>query len=90
MHRSRRSSLTGVAHHIAFQIREISKPFADRGEEVPRDLLAREFQDICRDYKPRGGALTTEEIAIVAEKWVPRALRQIDQREQRQKEGLRK
>jgi hypothetical protein len=90
MSRSRRATLTGLAFLIAHRIRDISRPYIERDEPVPRDLLAREFQDICRDYKPRGGALTTEEIAIVAEKWLPRAIRQLDQREQSQKEGFQK
>jgi hypothetical protein len=66
------------------RIREVAKPFTERDEEVPRDLLAGEFQKVCDEYSPRnGGPLTTEEMQVVAEKWIPRALRQIGQREQR-------
>jgi hypothetical protein len=90
MSRARRSSLTGVAHHIAFRIREAAKPYADRGEEAPRDLLAAVFRKVCDEHEPRrGGPLTTEEMQVIAEKWVPRALRQLDQREQT-KEGFPK
>jgi hypothetical protein len=81
MNRSRRSSLTGISHRIAFKIREISKPYSDRDEEVPRDLLVGTFLKICEEHSPRhGGPLTTEEMQIVAEKWVPRAFAQIDRR----------
>jgi hypothetical protein len=80
--------MTGLAFHIAHRIRDISRPYIERDEPVPRGMLDREFQDLCRVYKPRGGALTEEEIRIVAEKWLPRAIRQLDRREQRGKEGL--
>ena len=81
MPRSRRSTLTGIAFHIAHRIRDISRPYIERDEAVPRDLLVREFQDLCRNYKPRGGPLSTYEMQIIAEKWVPKALRQIDKRD---------
>jgi hypothetical protein len=91
MNQSRRNSLTGVAFRIALRIREIARPYTDRGEETPRDLLAKEFHDVCDEYDHlRGGPLTTDEMQLVANKWVPRALRQIDQREQRRKEGFPK
>ena len=85
---ARRNSLTGIAHRVALRIREISKPYTDRDEEVPRDLLVGTFLKICEEHSPRhGGPLSTEEMQVIAEKWVPRALRQIDQREQRRMKG---
>lgn len=91
VHRRRRSSLTGVAYRIAMRIREISQPYLDRGEEVPRDVLAKEFHDVCDEYTNlRGGELSTEEMKAIAEKHIPKALRQIEQREQLRKEGLLK
>jgi hypothetical protein len=88
MLRSRRSSLTGIAYHIAMRIREVAKPFTERDEEVPRDLLAGVFKKVCDEFVPHhGGQLTTDEMKIVAEKWVPRAIAQMDRREQT-KEGF--
>jgi len=85
---SRRSALTAVAFRIALRLREIAKPYFDRDETVPRDLLAKEFRAICDAYRPRhGGPLTTEEMQVIANKWVPRAIAQMDRREQT-KEGL--
>jgi hypothetical protein len=84
MHRSRRNSLTGVAHRIAMRLQEISKAFIDRGEEAPMDILAREFQTACAEYAElRGGPLTTLEMELLAKKFVPRAIGQIERRNQR-------
>lgn len=84
MHRSRRSSLTGVAHRIAMRLQEVSKPFAERGERAPREMSAREFKTICAEYEDmHSGPLSTSEIQMLAEKFVPRAVGQMARRNQR-------
>jgi hypothetical protein len=79
-----RNSLTAVAHHIAMRFRDISLPFIERGEETPRDLLAHEFGTICAEYEDmHGGPLTTAEMELLANKFVPKAIDSLTKRIQK-------
>ena len=91
MHRSRRSSLTGLAHHIAMRIQEISKPYLDRGEDPPKQRMADEFKRMCAASSERlPTPLSTLEIQLLATKFVPSSITQMARRNQRQQEGLQK
>jgi hypothetical protein len=87
MHRSRRSSLTGVAHHIAMRIQEISEPFISRREEPPKQRLADEFKRICKPSSERlATPLSGLEVQMLADKFVPKSIVQKRRMHQRRLE----
>lgn len=82
--RKRRNSLTGVAHRIAMRLHEVSKPFIDRGESTPPEVLAHEFRAVCEEFEDmHGSPLSTAEMQTLASRLVPKAIGQITKRIQR-------
>lgn len=90
--RQRRVSLRGIAHRIAWQLGEISKPYTSKGEVPPGELLEKHFLEIIGDCDDlRGGPMTSPEVNLLAEKLVPAAVEKITRRVTRtngQLEGL--
>jgi hypothetical protein len=85
----RRVSLRGVAHRIAWQLSEVSKPYTDRNEAPPGELLVEHFLEVCNHSEDlRGGPLTTSEMNLLAEKLVPKAVEKITRRLTRTNENI--
>jgi hypothetical protein len=86
----RRNVFTGIAGRISKRFHEVSQPYLDRGERVPKELLDLEFKKICRDYEMRHGiSLNASDREIILAKFVPRSASQWARRNQRLiKEGL--
>jgi hypothetical protein len=85
----RRLSLRAIAHRISWRLSEVSTPYTDHNQAPPGELLERHFMEIigeCDDL--RGGALTTLEINLLAEKLVPKAVEKITRRLTRTNEKM--
>ena len=77
----RRNALKAVAYVAALRLHEVSKPYIDRGEETPREILAHEFGTVCATYdRTHDAKLTKAEMEKIAFKLMPKAIDTITRR----------
>ena len=67
-------SIDSLAEIIANRILSIRKIYAERGEQPPAGEIARQFKMICDRTALRSGAVSTNDMELLASELVPAAV----------------
>jgi hypothetical protein len=72
----RRDGLRTLSRAIACKLDRVAAPYRDRGEDPPKELLERVFEDTIQADRMAGGPLNAEEFNRVID-WIPSRLAKI-------------
>jgi hypothetical protein len=76
-----RTALRSIGYRVALRLVDVSASYLEAGQEVPKELLTREFNMICSEKQNQD--LTADETKRIARDYAPKAMKYLQRRRDR-------